>query len=168
MLAQSSRTPWPRRALTLLAATCAAFSLSGCNQTPPPKDIVQFYMEASGDGGHAVTMPISGLSYSIVSDPFLGIGDVVDVELAHVELGNCLMFQFNELGARELYRDTVENQGRRIVMFINNKPMGVHFIDSPIQDGRLFVWANEIPDKDQQDLVLDLQESVKRIKALKK
>ena len=111
-------------------------------------------------------MPISGLQYRYVGDSGLTEADLDDVQLVHVDLGYCLMFQFNDDGIKDLYRQTVTHQGLLLFTFTNDHVIGATPISAPISDGRLFTFV-EVPDDKLGDLVLDLQDSIKKIKALK-
>jgi hypothetical protein len=156
----------------MLAFAAAGLITGACNRTPPPKDMVEFFMEAPRGSGIPLTLPISGLQYSALPQPFLTEGDVANVELVHVSLGYCLMFVTTDAGQRELYRQTASNPTKRIFLFVNGKPLGVHPIEAPVTDGRLYVWV-EVPDMPEKvpadpNFVPDLQESFKRAAEIKK
>ncbi len=132
-------------------------------------------MEAPNQAGIAFTLPISQLTYHRMTDSFLDLSQVTGVEGGHVtealpdgtaEQKSCVFFFFNDDGRERLNMATGSNQQRRIFLFLNQKPMGVRFIDQTIDSGQLFMFL-EVPDKDFPDYVADLKESVKRVKELK-
>jgi hypothetical protein len=85
-------------------------------------------------------------------------GDVVAVELMQVELGRCLMFQLTPAAARDLFRLSGASQGRRLVLLLNQVPVGARRIDGPIGDGRIFLFV-EVAEPALPALVANLQQT---------
>ena len=67
--------------------------------------------------------------------------DVIEADVARVELGDCLRFQLTGAGARDLYRLTASHQGRRLVVFINGAAVGARRIDGPFADGAIMIFV---------------------------
>jgi hypothetical protein len=137
-----------------------ALVLAGCQAPPPPRDYVpavaDFYLESNDARAVSVTLPKSGVKLAITRVPAILAGDIADVELAQVELGRCLRFQLTPAAARDLYRLSASNQGRRLVLLINGAAFGARPLEAPITDGMLFVFV-EMPDEALPALVANLK-----------
>jgi len=153
-----------------------ALAASGCHtSTPPPKYVTEFYLEAPNQSGVVFTLPISQLTYHRMADSFLNLSMLTGVEQGHVTVNlpdgttqqkPCVFFYFNDDGRTRLNMSSGANQQRRIFLYLNEKPIGVRFIDQPIDTGQLFMFL-EVPEKDLPDYVKDLKESIQRFKDLK-
>lgn len=146
----------------------AALFLQACEE--PPKHIMRVRV-TSGNQQYAnrtqpVTLPISGMTMNVYTQPVVLEGDIVNVELARVQMGLGLLIQLSEIGARQLYRVTGSSQGEKLVLFINDQPVGVRVIDAPMQDGQFFTFV-EMRDQALIELFPELKESVRRAQALK-
>lgn len=139
----------------------AAFSLAGC-QTPEKVDytptLARFFMEEADARTVSVTLPQSGVRVMVGPKPVLTEGDIVNVELMQVDLGKCLMFQLTPAAARDLYRVSGSNQGRRLVLFLNNVPMGARRMEGPLAEGAVLVFV-EVPDATLPALVNNLKKT---------
>ena len=122
-----------------------ALALGGCASTPPlpPESrlTARFHLENQQGHGVPATLPRSGLTLGLNPQPVVTEGDIINVELVQVELGRCLMFQVSPSAARDLYRMTGSNQGRRLVLFLDGVASGVRRIDGPIVDGVLYCFV---------------------------
>ena len=136
--------------------------LVGCATTEKPRDYVpmlaRFYMESSANDGIPATLPQSGVSLTVHAKPVLTEGDVANVELVQVELGKCLMFQLTPSAARDFYRLSATNQGRRMALFINGRAVGARRFDGPITNGTIYVFV-EAPEADLPALVDNLRKT---------
>ncbi len=155
----------------VLLATLAL--LAGC-QAGRPRDyvptIARFYFESTDASSAAVELPRSGVRLSLAAAPAFSEGDIVNVELVQVELGRCLLFELTTAAARDLYRLSVANQGRRLVLTLNGAAFGARRIDGPIADGRAFVFV-EMADESLPALVQSLKQTsaeIQRAAARKK
>ncbi|MBC7369265.1 MAG: hypothetical protein H7343_21065 [Undibacterium sp.] len=83
-------------------------------------------------------------------------GDIVDADVAQVELGRCLLLRVTPAAARDLYRLTVLNQGRRLVLTLNDVALGARKIDGPFAEGTVLVFV-EVTDAELTALVRDLK-----------
>lgn len=135
--------------LTCLAAIGWLALATGCGTVMPRKNDLgsraRFFLEAQQGEGTAVTLPQSGVQLVVSPKAVLTEGDIINVELVQVDLGKCLLFQLTPAAARDFYRLSVTNQGRRLVLFVDQIPLGARRIDGPIVDGMVFVFV-EWPD----------------------
>ncbi|MES2696232.1 MAG: hypothetical protein V4773_22360 [Verrucomicrobiota bacterium] len=138
---------------------------AGCSsQAKKPKDyttlLPRFFLEAGNDvTGLPVKLPQSGVGISVNSKPVITEGDIVGVELVQVDLGKALMFQLTGSGTRDFYRMTVSNVGRRLVLTINDAPLGARRLDGAIADGVIFVFV-EAPEDELPEMVKNLKKTV--------
>jgi hypothetical protein len=135
----------------LLAAGCASRA---------PRDyapaVARFFIESAAGDGAAALLPVSGVRIPIAAKPVITEFDLVNVEIAQVELGECLMFQLTPAAARDLYRLTGSNQGRRLVLVVNGAALGARVIDGPLENGTIFTFV-EVPDGELPELVARLK-----------
>lgn len=126
--------------------------LNGCQTAEPsPLDqtlIARFFMEVRpGTAGVTVQLPVSKVVLNINPKPVLVEYDIVNVEFAKVDLGWCLYFEFSPAAARDFYRLSAANLGGRLLLSLNDNPIGVRRLDQPIADGGLFIFL-EVPNED--------------------
>jgi hypothetical protein len=148
-------TRWsaPLRLLTLLSGLLL---LSGCTTPPDPMDdplLTRFFLEArTGEKGIAVQLPVSRIRLVIDPKPVFVETDIVDAALMRVDVGWCLMVQFTPAAARDLYRMSVNNIGRRLLISFNDQPGGVRRIDQAMPEGALLMFI-EVDDVNLPPLV---------------
>ncbi len=149
--------------IKFLSGLCIVVAgFSGCASGPKagevPPTLPRFFLESSDSHAIPVVLPQSGVRLAINPKPVFVEGDVTNVELMQVELGKCLLFQMTTSAARDLYRLSASNQGRRLVLFVNGEPRGVRRLDGALGDGRLFIFL-EMSETELPKLVDDLQRS---------
>ncbi len=141
---------------------CVAVLLGGCATAPEARDFkpmaVRFYLESASGDGTPVALPLSGLGVVLNPKPVLTEGDVMDVELVQVDLGRCLLFRLTPAAARDFYRLSVTQQGRRIVLLLDEAAVGARRIDGPIANGAIFIFV-ERPEESLPALVENLKKS---------
>ena len=143
--------------LAILTAT-GCNNVSKKNYTP---EVVRFYLEAdAGDAGASATLPLSGVQIALKNKPVIVEVDIVSVQLAKSDMGQFLFFQLTSEASRDLYRLTGNNQGRRLVLTINNNPVGARQIDRPFSSGSIATFV-EIPD----DLLPELVKNINKTSA---
>jgi hypothetical protein len=124
---------------------------SGCQTKDTPMDqplVARFYMEVRpGVAGVAAQLPVSKVMVNVNPKPVLVEYDIVDVNFAKVDLGWCLYFQFSSAAARDLYRLSVANLGGRLVLTLNDTPIGVRRLDQAVADGNLLIFV-EVPNEE--------------------
>lgn len=144
------------RAISLLAAGLALLLAAGCETAPKKPDYVplvaRFFLEIRpGETGVPVQLPVSGVNITINAKPVLVEYDIVNAEMVRVDLGPCLMLQLTPAAARELYRMSVTHLGQRLVLFLNDVPVGARRIEQAIPDGVVLVFLEtpetELPDQ---------------------
>ena len=136
-----------------------ALSFSGC-QSKAPTDFspthARLFLESTDARGPTKTLPKSGVVISIGTKAMITEVDIVNAEVAQVDLGRCLMLQLTPAATRDLYRLTGSNQGKRLVLTLNDVPVGARKIDAPFTDGTLFIFV-EMTDVQLESLVRDLK-----------
>ena len=141
----------------IMAVTALGFS--GC-QSKGPTDFspthARLFLESTDGRGPTKTLPKSGVVISIGTKAMITEVDIVNAEVAQVDLGRCLMLQLTPAATRDLYRLTGSNQGKRLVLTLNNVPVGARKIEAPFTDGTLFIFV-EMTDEQLESLVRDLK-----------
>lgn len=158
---RADRVPPVRRGRAgawLLAGVALMALLASCHT--PPRDytptLARLYLEAPAGQGAVATLPESGVRIPIGAKPVISEFDLVDAEIAQVELGSCLALHLTPAAARDLYRLTASNQGRRLVLTLNNAAAGARRIDAPMGDGTILIFI-EMPDDQLPALVRNLK-----------
>jgi hypothetical protein len=149
------------RDLGRLLAIFALMLFGGCATTPShdyTPAVARFYLESTDARSATITLPQSGVQVAVASQPVLTETDITNVEVAKVELGECLMFQLTSAATRDLYRLTGSNQGRRLVLTLNGMPLGARRIEQPLADGAVLIFV-EVPDSDLPALVARLKKT---------
>ncbi len=150
------------RRFVALSASCLALLLGGCASSKAPKDykptLTRFFLESATGDGTPITLPKSSVRIAVNSKPVITEGDITNVEIVQVDLGKCLFFQLSPTATRDFYRMTVSHQGRRLVLVINDVPLGARRIDGAITNGVVFVFA-EMPDEELPELVTNLKKT---------
>jgi hypothetical protein len=133
-----------------------AFALTACTSPKPAAYdpvVVRFFLETRpGEAGVPLQLPVSGVGITVAAKPILVEYDILNAEVARVELGDCLLLQFTPAAARDLYRLSVASLGRRLVLTLNDEPVGARRIEQAIGDGTILVFV-ERPDADLPGLV---------------
>lgn len=150
------------RAILLLAVVL----LGGCRTTPPAQVrpvVARFWLEDASGGAVAMQLPVSESVIRVAARPVISEFDIVNVELAEVELGRCLMFQLTPGAARDLFRLSASNQGRRLVLMLNDQPAGARLIEQPIEGGVLYTFV-ERPDEALTEIVRGLKQTAATVR----
>lgn len=150
----------PQRLFWLFTLLVAVLAAAGCNTSTKKKDyetvIARFLIEAQeGDTFASVTLPVSGVQITVNNRPTVTEFDFVGVQLAQADLGQFLVFLLTNDAARDVFRITASNQGKRLVLFLNGKPVGARLIDGPFGTGTIAVFV-AIPDEELPELVKNL------------
>jgi len=150
------------RGLILLFSLACLLAASGCSSTAKPRDFkpvsLRFFLESSSNDGTPVSLPQSGVNLIVNPKPVITEGDVVNVELVKVELGQCLLFQLTPTATRDFYRLSVTHQGRRVVLVLDNVALGARRMDGVITNGSVFIFV-ERPESELPALVENLKKS---------
>ena len=164
------------RFLLAVSTLAALLGVGGCDTFSKKKDhditVARFCIEANEREAFAtVTLPVSGVQIAINNKPIVTEFDFTGVDLAQSDLGKFLVFKLTEQAARDVYRVTGSNQGKRLVLFINDQPVGARVIDSAFSSGVIAVFA-ALPEemlpklvKDLNDTSVDLQKKLAKEKS---
>jgi len=160
--------------LAILPVLLVALTLTtGCMKDDQPDNlsVPRLMIESRGVnygalGGELVTLPVSGTSIQIQSEPLVHEFDIFNVDMVKVDMGIALLIQVSPKGARELYRGSVSSMGGRIVLTVNGNAIGARRIDGAIQDGNLYTFV-EVDDEELGQLVLDIKKSLVHLQANK-
>lgn len=144
-----------------------ALTLTGCQSSSAKKKDytpiqARFFLEEADARAVGATLPKSGVQVMIGPKAIFTEGDITNVELMQVELGKCLQFQFTSSAARDLYRVSASNQGRRLVLFLDGIALGARRMEGPFSGGAVLVFV-EVPDADLPVLVDNLKKTAAEI-----
>lgn len=107
------------------------------------------------EAGTTLRLPRSGTVIRVLPRSFFTEYDVTKAEVLDNELGKSLLFQFTQAATRDLFRQTVSNQGRRIVTVVNGMPIGATQVNRPISEGYIFTYV-EVEDDQVAKLAKDI------------
>lgn len=145
----------------LVTALFSLLLFSGCASRKPPSIPVQFYVEVNYPTEENQHYTAKQLLSRIGANPVIVGSEILAVDLVRVDLGMCLLFQLNTQASFRLYNITAQNLGKRLILVINDEPVGVRNIDEIISNGRLFTFL-DLPDSELPSLVVGLQEDLKK------
>lgn len=150
----------------LLFVVVALWGLAGC-QTRPERDfapaVARFVLESDTARATELVLPVSGVKLRVMPKPVFSEFDLVNVEEAQVELGRCLLFQLSPAAARDLYRLSAANQGRRLVLLLDGRAIGARVMERPLEDGVILTFV-ELPDAELPALVERLKRTTEEIR----
>lgn len=145
----------------LVTALFGLLLFTGCASRKPPSIPVQFYVEVNYPTEENQNYTAKQLLSRIGANPVIVGSEILAVDLVRVDAGMCLLFQLNTQASFRLYNITAQNLGKRLILVINDEPIGVRHIDEIISNGRLFTFV-DIPDNELPALVIGLQEDLKK------
>jgi len=155
-------SPRCRPLLSLLGFILLVFTLlgSGCaswKKPPPPNGAYAwFLLEADAEQeGFPLVLPVSAVAIRVTPKPVISEFDIVEAAVAEVDLGRCLALRLTGEAARDLYRMSVSQMGKRLVLLVNGRPLGARMLDGAIEGGVLFVFV-EVPDAQLHELALEI------------
>jgi hypothetical protein len=135
-------------------------AVAGCGSVATPKDYTptqaRLFLESADRSAPSVRLPTSGAVVAVSPKAIITEGDIVDAEVMQVELGRCLLLRLTPTAARDLYRLTVVNQGRRLVLTLNDVALGARVIDAPLAEGAVLIFV-EVPEAELPALVRNLK-----------
>ncbi|RKX35206.1 MAG: hypothetical protein DRP71_04490 [Verrucomicrobia bacterium] len=132
--------------------------------------LARFFVESNPREGYsdALMLPLSKAVVPVDPKPVFSELDIVNVDLVQVDLGLCLRFTMTVDAARDLYRLSVNNLGRRLVLTINNAPLGVRVMNSPLSYGDILIFL-EVSDDELDKLAFNLKSTTEEVqKAIRK
>lgn len=144
-----------------LVFVSVAFLALGCGSSGSKKKdydtvAVRFLFEADQrDAGALIRLPTSGTTVRVQPKSLFTEYDITKVDVVSNEFGPALLFQLTSAAARDLFRQTLTAQGRRIVTTVNGQPIGAVRIDRPISQGVILTYV-ELPPEDLIQLASDI------------
>jgi hypothetical protein len=143
-----------RNLCLLVLLFTSAFVLSGCrsrsNDFTPY--VVRLYLEESRSLplSHITDMvlPVSGSIITVNARPIFAEWDFINAHVVNTEFGLALILHFTADASTDLFRTSVANQGRRLVITVNGVPIGARLIERPIQDGQILFF----PEMEESDI----------------
>ena len=151
----------------------ALLLMAGCATTKSPDYdpmLARFFVESNPREGYSDSMvlPLSHATVPVDPKPVFSELDIVNVDMVQVDLGLCLRFTLSKEAARDLYRLSVNNLGRRLVLTINNAPFGVRVMESPLSFGDILIFV-EMSDDELDKVAFNLKSTTEEVqKALSK
>jgi len=159
--------------LSLFAFALLIFAAlgSGCASwtKPPPQPgaYAWFLLEAdASQEGFPLVLPVSDVAIRVAPKPVISEFDIVEAAVVEVDLGRCLGLRLTGEAARDLYRMSVSQMGRRLVFLVNGRALGARVLDGAIEGGVLFVFV-EVPDAELHELVREINTFAESIRAAK-
>ena len=131
----------------------------GCQSSRPvvPPLVARFFLEVRpGEGGVPLTLPVSGVLITVNAKPVIVENDIVNAEIAQVDLGPCLLLELTPAASRDLYRLSVAQHGQRLVLVLNDVPVGARRLEPKMAADGILIFI-ETP-------ATDLAEQVARLK----
>lgn len=152
------------RYLRLLFLPLLAFVLlgaSGCASRSKKSEQTQraarFLLEAGPrDAGALVRLPVSQVSIAVEPKSHFSEYDIEKCEAVDLELGKALAFRLTAEAGRDLYRLSVQNQGKRLVTTINGRAVGARLIDGPLAQNYIVTYV-ELPEEDLVEVAHDIE-----------
>jgi hypothetical protein len=147
-----------RAGLLLIAA---GLSLMACRQVAPAPTAsgVRLFVETHEPGGAEWTLPQSGVKIRCAAEPVATTEDLSAVEVVSLGLGEALLLQLNPHGQDALTAHQANAPGRRLVLVVNDRALGVVRLEHPVTDGRIVLFV-EVPDADLAGLAATLRPRV--------
>lgn len=152
-------------ALCGLLALLAGCATTGTRLDPEDVRVPRFVFEDISNQGYATlaVLPISKARIPVKNEASISEYDVLDVALVETEYGKCLHFSLTSSAARDFYKETVVNQGRRLVLLVNGIAVGVKRVDGANDTGSIFIFA-EIADEQMELYVKNMRETILEIR----
>jgi hypothetical protein len=121
---------------------------------------VRFFLESPDVAAAPLALPQSGVRVAVGSEAVLTQADFVDVELVNAELGRCLLFHLTPTAAQRLDDLANSARGRRLVLSVNDVPLGARRIDQAVRQATLAIFV-EVPDVYLPRVLLSMKPSAR-------
>lgn len=138
---------------------------SGCSSPEKPKKkkrkypetVARFLLEATDpkDAGAVAHLPTSGVAISVEPKAYFTEYDIEKCEVVNNELGKGFAFKLTTAAARDLYKMSVPNQGKRLVTMVNGRPIGARRIDGALNQGYIVTYI-EVPEDELEDMAKNI------------
>lgn len=142
--------------------TVLTLLFAGCQSRKPDytPHLTRVYLEESSrlPAQQTVDMvlPLSETHIVVRGKPSFAEWDFLHATYFETDLGPAVVFLLTPEATRDLYRLSLSNQGKRLVITINGTPVGARYIDQAIEDGRITAYI-EIQDEDIPEFVRNIQ-----------
>lgn len=126
--------------------------------------LARFYIESNPREGYSetLTLPMSKAVVPIDPKAVFSELDIVAVDMVQVDLGLCLRFTLAQDAGRDLYRLSVNNLGRRLVLTINTAPLGVRVMNTPLSYGDILIFL-EVSDEELERVTSNLKSTTEDV-----
>lgn len=146
------------RLLLILSILAGTVFVSGCRTFRGddfPYHVARFYMETSEiypeRYSQAVMLPYTETVINIDPRARIGEWDIARVDVFEAELGDAVAFHLVRDAVRDLQMMSYNNQGRRIVLTVNDRVVGAQRIHRGIDNGVITMYL-EVPDEKLEEL----------------
>ncbi|MCH6255776.1 hypothetical protein MLD52_04410 [Puniceicoccaceae bacterium K14] len=156
------RRVWFLNLICLLLAGCSTMN----GGLDPEKALIpRFVFEELSNEGYAnlAILPISDVRIPVKNEASISEYDILDVSAVDTEYGKCLQFNLTPAASRDFYRESVSNQGRRLVLLVNGKAMGVRRVDGANDSGTIYIFA-EIAEEDLVEYAKEMKGTILEIR----
>jgi hypothetical protein len=148
--------------LARILATCCVFILagllSGCESGSGKRaHTADFYLEKEYPNAENIAYSAAELYQASGNRPVVNDKEIEDVDLVRVDAGVCLLFHLSPASTMRLAHTTANNFGKRLILVIDGKPVGVRMIDEIIQNGQLFTFT-ELSTEEMGRTVIQLKQ----------
>ncbi|WOO43214.1 hypothetical protein [Rubellicoccus peritrichatus] len=158
--------------INFFAVALIALVFAGCEKDDPTHT-VRFFLENPSAGRTGVwakplTLEGSGLTYYVKPDPLITEANITNIQLVKVQSGHmAFLFHLDEFGTRALYRASVADNGRMLILVVNGNAIGARQLDGSISDGRLYTFT-ELSDEEMEKLYEELVDNTAAVQELKR
>lgn len=158
--------------MRLLLAPVAALvlTLAGCSSDSEKEKHLSptIHIEAPDNGfvgSSGIAMPVTGIQFRILNRPVVPEGNFMATGVFTVGPAdmrrNVLLVQVDNRAGDALYTMTGKARGKRLFLLVDDRPVGVHFVDNPV-DKNIF-FDVEVPGKtraEQDNALRDLSDKL--------
>lgn len=159
--------------ISVLSILLFSLVMNGCLLSTPKApnnlQVMRLYLESASMNYGAISntsykLPQSGTEIKVFQEPLFNEFDIINAEMVKVDLGEALLLKLTDAGARKLYRSSISNNGSRIVLVVNDIPIGVRRLDGAIIDGDYYTFV-ELNSEELSELVIAIKDSINFLQA---
>ncbi len=152
----------PSSPLTRVLAICSVLLCAGflcsCSSDKKRPHTAEFYLEKEYPTAESIHYDAAELLQASGNRPVVMDKEIDDVDLVRVDAGICLLFHLSPSSTMRLAHTTANNLGKRLVLVIDGKPVGIRMIDEIIQNGQLFTFT-ELSSQEMGKTVVQLKQA---------
>lgn len=135
------------------------------------EDVPSIYIEAAAStpasAKSRITMPVSEIQFQVLNSPLVPGGNFLDVNVGYAEVegvpGPFILARIDDRGARAIRIQAMQARGQRLILVIQDKPVGVIQLSANMDPQNIF-FHPEIESTDKADFdakLLELQRNVR-------